>query len=68
MARRKILMSNDCEGGIFLSEFDWQEICERGKLFCPMCGEHPAVDDIATFVDEGICSFCAVTLARWLRD
>jgi len=44
--------------GIWIDEAKWSALCERGKLLCPMCGNHPGVEDAEFFADEGCCREC----------
>lgn len=60
-------MLNELEVSRFVGESDWLEICERARFFCRICGERPMLDDIAAFLDRGLCSCCAAALERWGR-
>lgn len=61
------MIEND-EDGFFISDYVWQALCERAALFCPHCGEHPTADDLETFADEGLCTYCSDEAKRWFRE
>jgi hypothetical protein len=58
---------NDSEGA-FVTEIAWEQICRRARLFCPLCGEHPSLDDVEDFADAGYCSYCSAKFQQWMQD
>ena len=57
-------VDGDEELGGWISDTDWEEVCNKGKLRCQHCGYPPPIEDLQIFLDEGLCGYCA---AKWQK-
>jgi hypothetical protein len=59
---------DEYEPGGCLSDTEWQQICEKGRLYCKYCGYPPPIDDVAVFLEEGTCGRCKGAWEKFMAD